>query len=49
MAEDRCSQMLEEFLTIKEELNRERLDKELLEQSRSEAQLLLVHVEKTKG
>ncbi len=49
MTEDRCSQMLEECLTIKEELNRERLDKELLEQNRSEAQSLLAYVEKAKG
>lgn len=49
MTEDRCSQMLEELLTIKEELNRERLDKELIEQNRAEAQSLLNYVEKTKG
>lgn len=47
--EDRCSQMLDECLTIKEELNRERLDKELLEQNRSEAESLLAYLEKAKG
>lgn len=41
--------MLEELLTIKEELNRERLDKELIEQNRVEAQSLLNYVEKAKG
>lgn len=47
--EDRCSQMLDECLTFKEELNRERLEKELLEQNRSEAESLLAYLEKAKG
>lgn len=49
MTEDRCSQMLEEMFTIKEELNKVRLDKELCEQNRSEAQTLLNLVEKAKS
>lgn len=49
MTEDRCSQMLEELLTIKEDLNRVRLDKELMEQNRAEGQSLLAYLEKTKS
>lgn len=41
--------MLDECLTFKEELNRERLEKELLEQNRSEAESLLAYLEKAKG
>lgn len=41
--------MLDECLTIKEELNRERLNKELLEQNRSEAESLLAYLEKAKS
>lgn len=49
MTEDRYSQMLEELLTIKEDLNRVKLDKELMEQNRAEAQVLLSYFEKSKG
>lgn len=49
MTEDRCSQMLEECLTLKEELNRVKLDKELIEQNRAEAQSVASYLENAKS
>ncbi|XP_073992313.1 ciliary rootlet coiled-coil, rootletin isoform X3 [Rhodnius prolixus] len=47
--EDRCSRLKEEILTLREELNKAYLAKDLLEQQKSETDSLLSQIDKTRG
>lgn len=47
--EDRCSRLREELLTVREDLNKAYLAKDMLEQHKSEAEALLAQVEKNRG
>lgn len=47
--EDRCSKMREELLTLREELNKTYLTKDMLEQQKLETDGLISQIEKSKG
>lgn len=47
--EDRCSKMREELLTLREELNKMYLSKDMLEQQKLETDGLISQIEKNKG
>lgn len=47
--EDRCSKMREELLTLREELNKTYLSKDMLEQQKLETDGLISQIEKSKG
>lgn len=47
--EDRCSKMREELLTLREELNKTYLSKDMLEQQKLETDGLISQIEKNKG
>lgn len=47
--EERCSRLKEETLTLREELAKAQLAKDLLEQQKSETDSLLNHIDKTRG
>lgn len=47
--EERCSKLREEFLTLREDLNKANLAKDMLEQQNSEANNLISQIEKNKG
>lgn len=47
--EDRCSKMREELLTLREDLNKAYLAKDMLEQQKLETDGLISHIEKGKG
>ena len=47
--EDKCSKMREELLTLREELNKAYLTKDMLEQQKLETDGLIAHIEKNKG
>ena len=49
MEEERCSKMREELLTLREELSRTALDKDMLEQQKLETDSLISQIEKSKG
>lgn len=47
--EDRCSKMREELLTLREDLNKAYLAKDMLEQQKLETDGLISQIEKNKG
>lgn len=47
--EDRCSKMREELLTLREDLNKAYLAKDMLEQQKFETDGLISQIEKNKG
>lgn len=47
--EDRCSKMREELLTLREDLNKAYLAKDMLEQQKLETDGLISQIEKSKG
>lgn len=47
--EDRCSKMREELLTLREDLNKAHLAKDMLEQQKLETDGLISQIEKSKG
>lgn len=47
--EDRCSKMREELLTLREDLNKTYLAKDMLEQQKLETDGLISQIEKNKG
>lgn len=47
--EDRCSKMREELLTLREDLNKAYLAKDMLEQQKLETDELISQIEKNKG
>lgn len=47
--EDRCSKMREELLTLREDLNKAYLAKDMLEQQKLETDELISQIEKSKG
>lgn len=47
--EDRCSRLREELLTVREDLSKTYLTKDMLEQQKSEVEALLAQVEKSRG
>lgn len=47
--EDRCSKMREELLTLREDLNKAYLAKDMLEQQKLETDDLISQIEKGKG
>lgn len=47
--EDRCSKMREELLTLREDLNKAYLAKDMLEQQKMETDELISQIEKNKG
>ncbi|XP_012287068.1 rootletin isoform X2 [Orussus abietinus] len=47
--EERCSRLMEELLTLREDLNKAYLAKDMLEQQKLEADTLISQIEKSKG
>lgn len=47
--EEKCSKMREELLTLREDLNKAYLTKDMLEQQKLETDALISQIEKSKG
>jgi len=47
--EERCSRLREELLTVREDLNKALLSRDVLEQHRAESDNLMIQLEKAKG
>lgn len=47
--EEKCSKMKEELLTLREDLNKAYLTKDMLEQQKLETDALISQIEKSKG
>jgi rootletin len=47
--EERCSRLREELLTLREEMNKACLSRDMLEQQKMESDGLIAHIEKSKG
>lgn len=47
--EDRCSRLREELLTLREDMNKAYLSRDMLEQQKMESDGLIAQIEKSKG
>jgi hypothetical protein len=47
--EERCSRLREELLTLREDMNKSYLSRDMLEQQKMESDDLIVQIEKSKG